>query len=73
MAKSTPAKASVAGPLAVAVAVETVAKLVDLGVISNDHALEIYSRTLYHFPQPQEEVEARAMLTALMPGLQIIE
>jgi hypothetical protein len=73
MATSTPAKAPVAGPLAVAVAVETVAKLVNLGVISNDDALDIYSRTLYHFPQPQDEDEARAILTALMPGLEIIE
>jgi hypothetical protein len=45
---------------------------VNLGVISNDDALDIYSRTLYHFPQPQDEDEARAILTALMPGLEII-
>jgi hypothetical protein len=73
MAESAPAKASVAGPLAVAIAVETVAKLVNLGVISNDDALDIYSRSLYHLPEPQDETEARAMLTALMPGLEIIE
>ena len=53
------------------VGTNTVGKLVEKGVLTNDEGLEIYTKSLSAITNPKELADAKAALKILVPGLEI--
>jgi polyhydroxyalkanoate synthesis regulator phasin len=67
---ATTVDADAASVLAIAVEVQLVDALVRKGVLTNDEAIAIYSRSLANVA-PEQRASAQGILQAIMPDLEV--